>query len=192
MSKLVLQTAATEEPVSTAEAAAWLRETDSSRYTVIADLIDSAIAIMQKEHWTQFCTATWDQYFDGWPAKRFLLSRNPVLTVSSVKYTDQDGTEQTVSTDVWEQADEDGRGIVRLKYNQNWPSDLRGHPDDIVIRYTAGYGGASAVPLPIKHALRVWIAGAYAFPDPVSALRLASAPLTVESLMAPYSYRTIG
>lgn len=192
MSKLVLQTAATDVPVSSAEAAAWLRETDSSRDAVIADLVDSAVEILQKEHWTQFCTATFDQYFDDWPSSFFLLRKHPVITVSSVKYIDLDGTEQTVSTDTWEQADEHGRGIVRLKYDQDWPSDLRGHPDDIVIRYTSGYGSSASVPVPIKHALRMWVAGAYAFPDPVSTLRLERVPITVESLMAPYSYRTIG
>lgn len=190
--KLVLQTAPTDEPVTAAEAATWLRETDSSRLTTIGELVDSAIAELEREYWTQFCTATWDQYFDAWPASRFLLRKNPVISVSSVKYTDHDDTEQTVATSVWEQADENGRGIVRLKHDQMWPSDCRGHQDDIVIRYTAGYGAAAAVPAPIKHALKVWIAAAYAFPDGVSTLRLSQPPIAVENLMAPYSYRTIG
>jgi uncharacterized phiE125 gp8 family phage protein len=192
VSKLVLQTAATDRPVTTEEAADWLRETDSARYGVVSDLIDSAIATLEREHWTQFCTATYDQYFDAWPSSFFLLRKHPVITVETVKYTDQDGEEQTVSTDTWEQADEAGRGIVRLKYDEDWPSDLRGHSDDIVIRYTAGYGLPAAVPAPIKHAIRLWIADSYAFSESVSTLRLGPAPKTVETLMAAYSYRTIG
>ncbi len=192
MSKLVLQTAAADRPVRTDEAAEWLRETDSARFGLVSELVDSAIATLEREHWTQFCTATFDQYFDDWPSVRFLLAKHPVLTVSTVKYTDQDGTEQTVETTVWEQADEAGRGIVRLKYNQTWPSDCRGHEDDIVIRYTAGYGAPAAVPAPIKHAIRVWLADSYDFCGSVAPLQLSKAPRTVENLMNAYSYRTIG
>ena len=192
MAKLTLQTAATEQPDRTEDVAEWLRETDATRFGIIGELIGSAIATLQAEHWTQFCTATYDQYFDAWPAVHFLLRRNPAGTVASVKYTDRDGDEQTVSTDVWEQADEDGRGIVRLKYGQSWPSDWRGHPDDIVIRYTCGYGTRVVVPAPIKHAIRLWVADSYAFPETVSPLRLSPTPRTVDALMAQYSFRTIG
>jgi len=191
VSKLVLQTAATDRPVSTEMAAEWLRETDSDRYGVISELVDAAIATLEREHWTQFCTATYDQYFDSWPV-RFMLRKHPVVTVSSVKYTNQAGVETTLATSVWEQADESGRGIVRLKHNQSWPSDCRGHEDDIVIRYSAGYGASVAVPAPVKLALRIWIADSYAFPESVSPLKLSTAPRTVDRLMAQYSYRTIG
>lgn len=192
MSKLVLQTAAADRPVRTEEAAEWLRETDSARFGVISDLVDSAIAVLEREHWTQFCTATYDQYFDEWPAERFLLGKNPTLTVSTVKYYDTAGTLQTLASTVWEQAVEHGRGIVRLKYNQSWPSDCRGHADDIVIRYTAGYGAPAAVPASVKHAIRIWVASSYVFPDGVSPLTLSAVPITVENLMGAYSYRTIG
>jgi len=192
VAKLTLQTAATEWPVRTEEAADWLRETDSSRFEIVKDLVESAIDTLQREHWTQFCTATYDEYFDAWPADHFLLAKSPAGTVSSVKYTDNDGSEQTLATSVWEQADQNGRGIVRLKYNQDWPSDCRLHPDDIVIRYTAGYGTAEQVPAPIKHAIRLWVADSYAFAESVSPLRLGPAPRSIEALMGNYSFRTIG
>jgi len=190
--KLVLQTEAADRPVRTSEVAEWLCETRAARLPVISELIDSAIATLEKEHWTQFCAATYDEYFDTWPAEFFQLRKNPAGTVESVKYTDHDGVEQTVSTDVWEQDDEDGRGIVRLAHNQSWPSDCRGDANDIVVRYTTGYGTPAQVPAPIKHAIRLWIADAYAFPETVVPLRLSKAPRTVDALMAGYSFRTIG
>lgn len=190
--KLVLATAATDRPVTTDKAADWLEETDPARFAKISALVDSAVAQLEREHWTQFCTATWEQHFDRWPSSAFLLRKNPVGAVASVKYYDADGTLQTLASTVWEQADWHGRGIVRLAYDQQWPSDLRGHADDIVISYTAGYGDPADVPEPIKHAIRVWIASAYAVREEFSTLRLNRAPQTVESLMAAYSYRTIG
>lgn len=192
MSKLVQYAAATDRPVRSDEAAEWLRETDLTRLQLISDLIDSAIATLELEHWTQFCTATYDEYFDDWPACRFMLRKNPVITVSSVKYTDSSGVAQTVASTVWEQAVESGRGIVRLKYDQSWPSGNRGHDDDIVIRYTAGYGLPAAVPAPIKHAIRLWLADSYDYCGSMVPLTLNNAPKTVESLMAAYSYRTVG
>jgi uncharacterized phiE125 gp8 family phage protein len=191
VSKLTLLTAATERPDRTEDVAEWLRESDSTRFGIVSDLIDSAVATLQLEHWTQFCTATYTQYFDGWPSDRFLLGKNPVGTVASVKYTDSDGSEATVATSIWEQADENGRGIVRLKYDQSWPSDLRGHTDDIFIQYTCGHGTAAQVPAPIKQAIRLWVADSYAFAETVSPLRLSKAPRSIEALLAPYSYRTV-
>lgn len=192
MSKLVLQTAAAVEPISLAEAKTHLRITGTDDDTYLARLIDVAIATLQQRYWTQICTATFDQYFDNWPSDHFLLRKHPVLAVSTVKYTDQDGSEQTVSTDTWEQADEDGRGIVRLKYNQVWPSDCRGHEDDIVIRYTAGYGDESVTPEPIKQALLLIVTDLYTFRESVAPLRLDRVPQAVDALMSGYSFYSLG
>lgn len=192
MAKLVLNTAASELPLRTDQVATWLRESNPQRFGVVEDLLKSAVATLQKEHWTQFCTATYDQYYDAWPAERFRLDKNPPGTVASVKYYDSDSTLQTISSSVWEQDIEDGWGIVRLAYDQSWPSDLRGHPNDIVINFTCGYGTAADVPEPIKQALKIWVAQSYASPEAMSTLRLSKMPVTVDALMANYTYRTVG
>lgn len=189
MAKLTLVTAATEDPVSLTEAKAHLNETRSSEEATIVRLISVATESLQQRFWTQFVTATYDQYFDSF-ADFGVLQRNPVLTVSSVKYNDIDGNQQTLASTVWEQGDEYGRGIVRLKYNQTWPT-CRGHTDDIVVRYTCGYGAASAVPEPINHAILLTVADLYAMRESVMPNRFVPIPRVVESLMSGYSFKGI-
>lgn len=196
MSKLVLQTAAAVEPISLTEAKTHLRITGTEDDTYIARLITAATSTVQNRYWTQICTATFDEYFDAWPASQFSLRKSPTLTVTSVKYTDTAGVSQTAATTVWEQADENSQGIVRLKYDQTWPSGLRGQADDIVIRYTAGYGDASATPEPIKQALLMVVADMYAFRESVSTYRLHinqydTIAQTIDALMSGYSYASV-
>lgn len=191
MAKLVLYTAATERPITVEEAATHLRESDQHYFDVISRNIDAAIETLQQQYWTQFCTATYDEYFDAWPDEWFVISKNPLGTVSSVKYTDTAGTTQTLASTVWEQGLEDGRGIVRLKYNQTWPTDSRDHADDIIIRYSAGYGAATAVPAAIKQALLLTVAEMYGFRDEHVPVRLDHIPCFVQRLMSGYTYKTV-
>lgn len=190
MAKLVLQAAATSEPVSLEDAKAHLNETRSSEDATIARLITVATESLQHRYWTQFVTATYDQYFDSF-ADIGVLQRHPVDTVSSVKYTDIDGDEQTVSTSVWEQGDEHGRAVVRLAYNQTWPSDCRGHADSVVVRYTCGHGAATAVPAQIKQAILLMVADLYTFRESVKSARLVPIPGVVERLMTGQGYKGI-
>lgn len=189
--KLVMQTAPTDRPITVEEAATHLREFDQHFYGEISRAIDAAVATLENQYWTQFCTATYDEYFDDWPADVFRLRRNPLGTVSSVKYMDTAGVEQTVAATVWEQGLEDGRGIVRLKHNQTWPSGCRGHADDIVIRYTCGYGLPTAVPAPVKQALLLAVADLYVFRETQVPMRLSQIPYYIDRLMSGYTFKTV-
>jgi uncharacterized phiE125 gp8 family phage protein len=74
----------------------------------------------------------------------------PVISVSSVKYLDTDGAEQTLSTDVYESILTGLEPHIRRKINQVWPQ-LRPCVSDGV-RVTAVVGYAS-LPAPIKSAI---------------------------------------
>jgi len=190
--KLVMQTPPSDRPITVEEAAAHLREFDQHYYGTISRMIDAAVESLQNQYWTQFCTATFDEHFDGWPAGVFRLARNPLGTVSSIKYTDAAGAEQTVAATAWEQGLDNGRGIVRLKYDQAWPSDCRGHADDVVVRYTAGYGAPTAVPAPIKQALLLAVADLYVFRETQVPMRwMSQIPYSIDRLMAGYTYKTV-
>jgi uncharacterized phiE125 gp8 family phage protein len=99
-------------------------------------------------------------YFDAFedPTE---LHWSPVSSISSVTYIDTDGDSQTLSADTYELGQRYGMGILRLKYDQSWPS-TRSHEDVITVTYVAGYGTAVAdVPRPIRRWIQARAAWLY-------------------------------
>lgn len=121
-------------------------------------LLAMATEVLQRKAWRQFCTATLTIDFDDF-ADEIPLPRPPLISVSTVKYYDVDGVQQTLSTDVYEVVIDDTPGFIRLKYNQTWPS-VRGHPDDVTITYVAGQAAAD-VPPRHKQAVLLYAAHLY-------------------------------
>jgi uncharacterized phiE125 gp8 family phage protein len=153
MVKIVLQTAATAEPVSLSELRDHLQIAHHDQDAYLERLILTATDVAQKTTWSQFVQATYDESFDAF-AERLTLWKQPVISITQITYVDSAGDSQTLDTGIYELGKQDGLGIVRLKYQQSWPT-TRGHPDAVTVRYVAGYGAASAVPDPIKHAILV-------------------------------------
>jgi uncharacterized phiE125 gp8 family phage protein len=77
----------------------------------------------------------------------------PVISVSSVKYLDSDGTEQTLSTDVYDVVNVGLAAEIRTKVNQSWPY-VRCASDAVRVTAVCGY---SDLPTPIKAALMLII-----------------------------------
>jgi uncharacterized phiE125 gp8 family phage protein len=77
------------------------------------------------------------------------LPAAPVISVTSVKYLDTDGAEQTLSTDVYELVNTGLEPQIRRKINQVWPS-IRCASDAVRVTAVVGY---STVPEPIRAAI---------------------------------------
>lgn len=117
-------------------------------------MLDDAVVEAEIVTRRRFLTQTWDQSFDAF-CNPLVLRYPPLRSITSVKYVDTAGVTQTVSTDIYEAGDEDGIGIVRLKYLQLWPTGVRSHPDSVIVQFECGYGDTSDVPETIKRAIRV-------------------------------------
>ena len=148
-----------KEPLTTAEAKLFLRVGNDAENDAIDRLIASARATI--EAWTgrQLIDATWTWTLDRWPAfvrpwsdgpwdvnrgrtrSEFRLPHSPLASVTSVKYIDTNGTQQTLTgggTDYDVVTDEEP-GKVRLAYDQSWP-EIRDQLRAVEIIYVAGYG----------------------------------------------------
>ena len=129
------------------------------------DLIEAcrkaALQEFERDTSRQLVTATYELTLDAFPSGEgedldIELPKAPLIDVSSVKYLDTAGVEQTLASTVWEKSapDPDVPGVVRLKYDQSWPA-TRDQRDAVRIRFTAGYGAAAAVPPLIKAAVKL-------------------------------------
>ena len=90
-----------------------------------------------------------ESYVDAIP-----LPYSPLQSIVSVKYTDTNGTEQTLATSVYEVVLGREPGCLRLKYDQEWP-ETRDHYGSVRVRYKVGYGdSAPSVPQGITAAIK--------------------------------------
>lgn len=205
---LELITGPTVEPVTTSEAIDHLRVGDSPPdQTLIDSLITAATAhIDGRDGWLgrQIITATWEYYLDEFPFEDFIrLPLAPVQSITSIKYIDTDGVEQTLSeSDAdhgWQLSkDLTWRPRIDLKHDKSWPP-TRVQRDAVRIRFVAGYSGDGAspedlranVPTPIKQAILLLIGHLYENREAVlvsdrSSTSAVTMPLAVEALLTPY------
>lgn len=154
---LELVTGPTEEPVSIDEARAQCEVFHNDSDLRLLRLIRTARRMAETYMDRQLCTASWRLRADSFP---FCTETNPfgsiylprpkLSAVTSVTYADADGTSTTFSSANYiVETPTRGQGRINLVYGVSWPS-TQVQPNAVTILYDAGYGGASAVPEPIK------------------------------------------
>lgn len=99
----------------------------------------------------------------------------PLVSITSMKYLDSSGVEQTLSTSVYSVDDYSEPARISLAYDQSWPT-YRSIPNTIKVRYVAGYA-SDAVPTPIITGLELLTGDLYTRRENSSPVRLETVPL---------------
>lgn len=188
---LTLVTAPTDLPINLGQAKAQLRITASDEDALILGYIRAAVANLDGRDGTlgrALCTQTWELALDKFPAVDFIrLPLPPIQSITSVKYVDGDGVQQTFSSANYNlTADKGVSPMVRLAYGQSWPA-TRNQPDAVTVRYVAGYGAMNDVPETVRQALLLMVAHFYETRQPLTVgVSVMPNPMTVEFLLSPY------
>jgi len=93
---LTLITAAATLPVLLSEAREHVKASGDDD-TLISALIDAATGYAETYTGTAFLPQTWEYVADGFPASDIEITLGPIVSVTSVKYLDIDGIEQTIA-----------------------------------------------------------------------------------------------
>lgn len=169
------------EPVTLAEAKLHLRVDGTTEDALISSLI--VAARQGAEHLTDraLMTQTLELSLDGFPSV-IKLPRPPLVSVTSVKYVDQAGAEQTlVSTDYQLDAASEPARLMPA-YGETWPT-TRNQVNAVTIRYQAGY---TTVPDQIKSWMLLRIGMLYANRESVATgISVAQVPY-VDRLLDAY------
>jgi uncharacterized phiE125 gp8 family phage protein len=192
MHRPVLVTAPVIKPITLTEAKAALDISYTEKDTQITALI--AAATTHLDGWTgvlgrALCEQTWRQSYDTF-CQKLRLPLFPVISVSSVKYTDTNGVEQTVSASNYSVLTDDLGTHVRFVYNYAYPNVQQFLPAAVRVEYKAGYAdnaGVSTVPDAIKQAMLLLVR--HWFDNPSAAVigaTVAPLPFAVDALLAPY------
>lgn len=147
------------EPVSLAEAKAWLKVEVGEDDDLIASLVTAAREYAETATQRALVSRTYRLSVDGFPCDGggLILPRPPLVSVSEIAYTDADGGSQTLDTDSYAVDTQREPGWVIPAYGEVWPT-TRAQANAVQVTYVAGYGAASEVPAGIKTAIKLMVA----------------------------------
>lgn len=142
------------EPITIAEAREHLRVDTEGTDTLLQTAIKTARAYVETLTKRALITRTLDVKFNCF-ALGMEIPRPPLQSVTSIKYLDLQGVEQTLDASIYRvvlNGHEPAR--IELAYNQSWPS-VRGIQEQITVRIVTGFGDDRAnVPEEFKQAIK--------------------------------------
>ena len=130
---------------------------------------------------------TWELSLNGF-CDEIPLWHVPVSSITSIKYTDENGAEQTLAGTeyVLDNAGESTARVV-LAPNKTWPNLQTGSINAVHIRYVAGYASAGLVPQTLKQWMLLQIGHWFRNRESVNIGNIASKLDYVDNLI--YAYR---
>lgn len=152
---LELSTAPTAEPLTVGDIIAHLNFDGTADDAVLQTYLSAAIAYVQRVGQVQLMTATYKLYLDRFH-DTMMLPRPPCASVTSVKYLDQAGDEQTLAAANYlvNKVSTTNPAQITLAYNSTWPAVRNRQHNAITIEYVAGYTSADNVPEDYKQVIR--------------------------------------
>jgi uncharacterized phiE125 gp8 family phage protein len=134
------------EPITLVEAKAHLRVDHTDDDTLIQGLI--AASRTSCENWTgrAFITQTLELVIDDFPSDEILIPKPPLQSVTSIKYDDADGVEQTLGTLLYAVDNVSQPGWV-VPSSEGWPTSIWDGINSVRIRYVAGYDPGTDSPI---------------------------------------------
>lgn len=181
---LKLVTPPTVEPVTLLEAKDHLKEDTTENDAIISDAIVDARQWAEEYTGRQFVTATWDWFLDGF-CQSFSAPLPPLQSVTSIKYLDTTGTEQTLASSTYRVDAVSEPGRIALDYGKSWPATYQ-VINAVAVRFVSGYGAPAAVPGPIKRAILILIGEFFEQRKESVPVQLSSIPFGVRAMLAPY------
>lgn len=168
------------EPLTLAEAKAWLRLDGDDEDALVGALIASARLHVESVTSRALIAQIWRLLLDDWPDNFVVrLPVSPVLSLTTIAVHGSDGGSTAIDLD----GIDVGRSELLLPADHERP-DKREY-QGIAIDYVAGYGAdADDVPEPLKQALLLLVAFWFEYRDSVVVGSIA--PAGFEALVAPY------
>lgn len=125
----------------------------------------SAVKNIETQYGMAMLTQTIKEYWSAFPSgidAPMLLRIQPIQSITSVEYVDENGLSQTWSSDEWTYGGYNGTTFITPNPGYTWPSAWN-VPNAICVTYIAGYGDAPAdLPWDIGQAVKFMAADMFA------------------------------
>lgn len=178
----------TVEPVDIFEARDHLNWESDEKDVLITSYIAAARAFIENSCHIVLVESGWELSLDGFADAEIALARFPLIDVTSIKYDDADGAEQTLDADTYtvDTSGHFGRIVVG---DDGWPVTRTGI-NSVRIVFTAGWPNdeddLSTAPPALKQAILLLVGHFFANREAVGSSDMALMPMAVEALISPY------
>lgn len=180
-----LITAPAVEPITLAEARSHLRATATDEDWLIQAWIVAVRKRVEHITWRKLITQTWDYFLDAFPSWGIEIPFGKLQSITSAKYIDTAGVEQTISSTLYQVDVKSDPGRLTPAYGETWPS-AREQMNAVTIRFVCGYGLATAVPEDIKAAMFLILGHLHEHREDVADFQKFQVPNAAEALLSPY------
>lgn len=177
--KIITQPA--EEPLTLAEIKLHLRIDAADEDAWLTSRIVAARQQAEHETGRVLITQTWELALDEFPAAEVRLPKAPLQSITSVKYYDPTGVQQTMSGALYSADLYSTLGWLLPAYGTAWPATMV-TANAVIVRYVAGYGAAAAVPQGIKDWMLMRVGTAYRYREELVEGRMAPMPYADHAL----------
>jgi uncharacterized phiE125 gp8 family phage protein len=177
-----------ERVITLAETRQHLRVDHPDDDDLILGLIDAATAYFDGRDGIlgrAMATQIWELVLDAFPDDAIQIPLPPLQSVAAVQYYDVGGTLQTLNPSTYYVDNVSQPGWVTTIASADWPETLDG-ANAVIVRFSAGYGGAASVPASLKAAMKLFIGHLYNNREASVAIPIMELPLAVGALIAPY------
>lgn len=154
-----IYTAAASASVSTANAKAHLRVEHSDDDTLIDAYVQAAEKEVEGYTNRTLISTVYDLYLTDFPANGIVLPFSPVTAIASIKYYNGSNVETTWDTANYHYNIYEEPCIIR--YTDSTPDVYEDRSNAVVVRFTAGYANAAAIPAPLVQAVKLLVGDLY-------------------------------
>lgn len=180
-----LITAASTEPVTLAEAKLHVKEDGSENDARLTAFITAARRLAEHKTGRGFAPQTWELVLDAFP-DAFALFPAPVTAITSVKYIDTAGVEQTLDPSGYQLDKDSLPGYLVPAYGTAWPA-TRAQANAARVRYTCGHAITDAALAALKMWMLIAIGTWYKHSEATETATLSELPRTyVDGLLDEY------
>lgn len=180
-----LVTGPSTEPLTYAEAKAYLRLNDDSEQSLVTSMITAARGIVEGHIWMPLISQVWAMQFDKDELSQAVVNINkaPLISVDSVTYYDNTNSIATLSaasyeSDIYGSPARFRLKVVPLVYDRM---------NALQVNFTCGYSSAANVPQPIKQAMYFILGHIYEQrQDVITGSQVNEVPLASRYLLEPY------
>lgn len=125
-------------------------ETTEEEDAELESHIPAAVHMVETDVQRALCPRGWELYMDDFPWGVIELRRPPIISVTSITYTDSNGGPQTFSSSLYHADIKSEPGRVILADGGFWPDTKWRVPNSVTVAFEAGYATSPIPPTLIE------------------------------------------